>query len=54
MVAHTLHFDYELRSAVTAFVVADFEIKGEILDLVFRQLVSSRRPCDRASNHLAR
>lgn len=34
MIAHTLNFDYEVRSATQAFdEIADIEIKGEMLDL---------------------
>ncbi|GAU84718.1 Ku domain protein [Bosea sp. BIWAKO-01] len=34
MIAHTLNFDYEVRSAASAFAeVEDIEIKGEMLDL---------------------
>jgi DNA end-binding protein Ku len=42
MVAHTLHFDYKVRSAVTAFEgLANLEIKGEMLDLA-KHIISTK------------
>ena len=43
LVATTLNFDYEVRSAADAFAdIADFEIKGEMLDLA-RHIIDTKR-----------
>jgi len=43
LVATTLNFDYEVRSAEEAFAdIADFEIKGEMLDLA-RHIIDTKR-----------